>query len=307
MFSKRALAATLLAATTVTTAYAQTPAAPAAPAAPASDHTFTANVGVFSQYIFRGLTQTNRKPALQGGVDYSHSSGLYIGAWMSNISWLRENTSAIGFPTNGQYQSGGHIEVDIYGGYKANFGKSDFTYDVGLLQYWYPGTVKPPLAAAAGGCATFLPALACPKGNTLEGYGALGWKWVTLKYSQSLKDETFGVPKTRGTNYIDLTADVPVGETGVTVNLHYGRQKYKGQIPVVGALSNNTALSYNDWKVGASYALPKDFTIGAYATGTSGANIAGYGATTERFGAFFGPYPRNIAKTTGTIFLKKTF
>ncbi len=299
MFSKKALATTLLAATTAITAYAQTPAAPAAPAAPASDHTFTANVGVFSQYIFRGLTQTNRKPALQGGVDYSHSSGLYIGTWLSNISWLRENFSIPG-NTTGQYQSGGHLEMDIYGGYKANFGKSDFTYDVGLLQYWYPGTVKPAIGPFA---CTYGP-LACPKANTLEGYGALGWKWVTLKYSQSLKHETFGVPRTRGTNYIDLTADIPVGETGVTINTHYGRQKYKGQIPAVGVPSNSTIFSYSDWKLGASYALPKDFTIGAYASGTSGANKLGYGGVSE---VPAGPYPRNIAKTTGTIFLKKTF
>ena len=301
MFSKRALAATLLAATTVTTAYAQTPAAPAAPA---SDHTFTANVGLFSQYIFRGLTQTNRKPALQGGLDYSHSSGLYIGTWLTNISWLRENFSVPG-NTNGQYSSGGHLEMDIYGGYKANFGKSDFTYDVGLLQYWYPGNVRPgfgPFACTYG-------ALPCPKANTLEGYGALGWKWVTLKYSHSLKNETFGVPKTRGSNYIDLTADVPVGETGVTINLHYGHQKYKGQIPAA-ALSNNI-FSYSDWKVGASYALPKDFTVGAYASGTTGASFLAYGSVGEGAGVgaarVTGPYPNNIAKTTGTIFLKKTF
>ena len=297
---RKALVTSLIAATTATTAYAQTAPAPAAaaPAAPASPHTFTANVGVFSQYIFRGLTQTNRKPALQGGMDYSHESGIYVGTWLTNISWLRENLSVPGF-TTGQYQDGGRIEIDIYGGYKANFGKSDFTYDVGLLQYWYPGSAKPTIGPLP---CTYGP-LACPKGNTLELYGALGLKWVTLKYSHSLKDETFGVPTTRGTNYIDLTADVPVGETGVTINLHYGRQQYKGQISTV-AFNNNTLLSYSDWKVGASYALPKDFTIGAYATGTSGANKLGYGGVTE---VPAGPYPRNIAKTTGTIFLKKTF
>ena len=49
-------------------------AAPAAaPAAPASPHTFAGNIGLFSQYIFRGLTQTNEKPAVQGGFDYSYN------------------------------------------------------------------------------------------------------------------------------------------------------------------------------------------------------------------------------------------
>lgn len=57
---------------------------------PASPHTFTGNVGLFSQYVFRGISQTNEDPALQGGFDYSHASGFYIGTWASNISWLKE-------------------------------------------------------------------------------------------------------------------------------------------------------------------------------------------------------------------------
>jgi len=42
----------------------------------ASPHTLTANVGLYSQYVFRGLTQTNEDPAIQGGFDYAHSSGF---------------------------------------------------------------------------------------------------------------------------------------------------------------------------------------------------------------------------------------
>ena len=53
--------------------------------APESPYTFTGNVGLFNQYIFRGLTQTDGKPALQGGFDYVHASGFYAGVWGSNI------------------------------------------------------------------------------------------------------------------------------------------------------------------------------------------------------------------------------
>lgn len=288
MFKQTVLAGLISAAFVAGSALAQTPAAPAAPASP---HTFTGNVGLYSQYIFRGLTQTNGRPALQGGLDYSHSSGLYIGTWLTNISWLRES-----FPATTQYQSGGRIEIDVYGGYKANFGKSDFTYDIGLLQYIYPGSPKP----TVGPTPCFYGTVACPKADTLELYGALGWKWITLKYSHGLDTKAFGVPNSRGTNYIDLTADVPVGETGFTVNLHYGKQTFKGQNPTI--LSNNTLFSYSDWKAGVTYALPKDFTIGAYATGTGGANNLGYGSVAQG-----GAYPKNIAKTTGTLFIKKTF
>ena len=238
---------------------------------------------------------------MQGGFDYSHESGFYLGTWASNISWLKENLSSTAGGVTGQYSDGGSMEWDFYGGYKSTFGKSDFTYDIGLLYYWYPGTVK------AFPTCSFGP-LSCPKANTTELYGALGWKWVTVKYSHSISDKTFGVPDTKGTYYLELNADVPIGESGLTANLHLGKQKYKGQIPTL-PLNNNTLLSYTDWKVGLSYALPKDFTIGAFASGTGSANVLGYGAINERgsLPGSFGPYPRNIAKTTGTVFIKKTF
>jgi len=130
---------------------------------PASPHTYTGNVGLFSQYIFRGLKQTNGEPALQGGLDYAHASGFYAGTWGSNISWLKENFS--GATVAGQYDRGGSLELDIYGGFKGSIGKTDFGYDVGLLYYWYPGDVTP-------GC-TYGTATACPKADTLELYGAL--------------------------------------------------------------------------------------------------------------------------------------
>src|SRR3954467_4253717 len=93
-----------------------------APAAPASPHTLTGNFGFFSQYIFRGLTQTDRKPALQGGFDFAHKSGFYAGTWASNISWLQDSNA---------YSRGGSLEWDFYGGWKPTIG--DFTFDIGTL------------------------------------------------------------------------------------------------------------------------------------------------------------------------------
>ena len=100
--------------------------ADAKPAEAKSPHSLTANVGLFSQYIFRGLTQTNRDPAVQGGFDYAYDTGgptVYVGTWASNISWLHDG---------GQYSSSS-LENDWYGGLRGNIGKSDFTYDVGFL------------------------------------------------------------------------------------------------------------------------------------------------------------------------------
>jgi uncharacterized protein (TIGR02001 family) len=245
----------------------------AATAAEQSPHSITGNMGLYSQYIFRGLTQTDRDPALQGGLDYSHSSGFYLGTWASNISWLRDF---------GSYRSGGSLEWDFYGGYKGAIGKSDFGFDVGLLQYYYPGDVT------AGGT----------KADTLELYGALSWKWLSAKYSHSLDKKTFGVADSRNTWYLDLSANFPLTDK-LNIQAHWGKQKFKGSIANV---SNDSQASYEDWKLGVTYALPKDFTVGAYYTGTdmSAAQKAFY--TTPA-----GAGSRFLGKDTFTVFLQKTF
>jgi uncharacterized protein (TIGR02001 family) len=268
MFKKSIIAGLTAAALGSVTAQAQQ--------APASPHTITGNLGLFSQYIFRGLTQTNEEPALQGGMDYSHASGFYVGTWGSNVSWLRDG---------GSYTAGGSLELDIYGGFKGSIGKSDFGYDVGLLYYWYPGDVVPGLW----------------KADTLEVYGALSWKFLSAKLSYSLQDETFGVPDSRGTTYLDISANYPIPNTKLSVVAHYGIQTFEGQTPGL-TVDNDTLYSYKDWKLGVNYSLPKDFTVGVFYTDTSGVNNAGYGSTAQG-----GVYPKNIADSAVTIFVSKTF
>lgn len=285
MFRKTLMAGAIGAALSVPGVVLAQVAAPAdaKPAEAKSPHTLTGNVGLFSQYIFRGLNQTDRRPAIQGGFDYGHSSGLYAGTWASNISWLQDSRT---------YTSGGSVEWDFYGGIKGSIDKSDVSYDAGLLYYYYPGNTAP----------------GAPRADTLEAYGSLGWKWLSAKFSVSLDDETFAVRDSRGTWYLDLTATVPLGEfskplEGLSFIAHYGRQKYNGtDARNVFGRSNDNLFTYNDYKIGLSYALPKDFTIGAYYTDTSGNNPLGYGSVGEG-----GPFPRTIAKSFGTVFIQKTF
>jgi uncharacterized protein (TIGR02001 family) len=251
-------------------------------AEPASPHTLTGNVGFYSQYIFRGLTQTNRDPAIQGGFDYSHSSGFYLGTWGSNISWLRD-----GSPTPA-YSNSGSLEWDFYGGWKWGFAP-DWTLDLGGLYYWYPGDASPGL----------------PKADTFELYAGLSWKWLSAKFSYAVSNKVFGVADADGTYYVDFGLNVPLGDlskemTGWTIFAHYGIQKFRGGPP--SPTSNDDLYSYNDWKLGISYALPKDFTIGAFYSDTGSLNNAGYGSVAEG-----GVYPRNLGKGTGTIYIQKTF
>jgi uncharacterized protein (TIGR02001 family) len=247
-----------------------------------SPHTFTANVGLYSQYIFRGLAQTDEEPAIQGGFDYSHASGFYAGVWASNVSWLRDN---------GSYRSGGSAEFDLYGGYRMSFG--DVGVDVGYLKYWYPGNT------AAG----FIDA------DTDELYAAASWKWFSLKYSHSLGD-TFGVRDADGTYYLDFSLSVPVGDTGLTLGAHYGVQEYKGRdfALVAGCADNDACYSYNDWKISAAYDLGKlgnklsGTTLGVMYTDTSSANNLGYGSVAQG-----GVYPSNIADSQVAVWVQKVF
>jgi uncharacterized protein (TIGR02001 family) len=280
--------------------------APAQAAEPASDHTITGNVGLFSQYVFRGMKQTNGDPALQGGFDYSHSSGFYAGTWGSNISWLKENVSGPGGQV-GTYGGGGSLELDFYGGYKWGFAP-DWTLDIGTLYYYYPGDINTAFATTA----TPSGLIGTPKANTWEIYTGVSWNWLSAKFSYSLDDKTFGVLDSSGTYYIDLTAAYPVPDTKLTLIAHYGIQKFSGTDPrnavLPGPAADNDALfSYEDWKLGVTYGLPKDFTVGFYYTGTSGANKTGWGSYNDIGSNGAGVYPKDLSKSTGTIFITKTF
>lgn len=271
--------------------------------APPPPFTLTANVGLYSQYVFRGLTQTNEDPAIQGGFDFTHSSGFYLGTWASNISWLKENNTTSGNASSGTYKNGGSMEWDFYGGFKKTYG--DFGFDVGLLQYYYPGDI----VTGSG----------FSKADTLEAYVAGSWKWFTLKYSQSISNKTFGVADSNGTNYLDLSAAFPIGETGLTLGAHYGMQKYKGKDPLLNGTNrdNDSVYSYDDWKVSLAYDMGKmsksleGVTLGVAYTDTNSATCQGYGAYNQtcNVSGFSGPgvFPKNIAKEQTTVYISKTF
>ena len=218
MFKKIAVASAVAAALGSGIAQAQTP--------PASPHTISANVGLYSQYIFRGLTQTDGDPALQGGADYSHSSGFYAGFWASNIEWTKNNN----FGAPGSYIDGGDVEIDFYGGYKWGFAP-DWTLDLGTLYYYYPGDVVPGFA----------------KADAWEIYAGLSWKWLSAKYFYAVNNKNFQFTNSDGSWYLDLSANVPLGDfwkpaTGFTVVAHWGKQEFKGN---TGAFSNDIC-SYAD-------------------------------------------------------------
>jgi uncharacterized protein (TIGR02001 family) len=258
-----------------------------------SDFTTSGSVGLFSQYIFRGLTQTDRDPALQGNFDINHTSGLYLGMWGSNVSWLRDQYGIGNQNADNQspYKSGGSLEIDIYGGFKSDIGKTGLGIDLGALQYYYPGTER----GRENGFA---------KANTTEVYGALSYGWLQAKYSHVVSKDAWGfgvatgvsTVDAKGTYYAELNATLPIGELigggplkGLSGIAHYGKQEF----------DNDAGLSfpsYEDYKLGLSNAFDNGVVIGAFWTDTKGARD---GAWTYN--------GRNIGKETGTVFLQKTF
>lgn len=181
--------------------------------APASPHTVSFNVGLASEYSYRGISQSDNSPALSAGADYSHSSGVYLGTWVSTITWL-EDTKV--------YDSSA-VEVDIYGGYKMELVK-DLGIDVGFLRYQYPGTL------ATGAVSP----------NTTEVYGALNYKMINLKYSRSTTN-LFGYADTKGSGYLEVNANIDIAE-GTQLNLHFGSTKVK----------DLSAADYTDVKIGVT-------------------------------------------------------
>ncbi|PTD97830.1 TorF family putative porin [Pseudothauera lacus] len=185
-------------------------------AALAEDIPFSANVSIVSDYAFRGVSQTDQRPAIQGGFDYAHDSGLYVGVWASNVSWLSDLDAR-----------GSSLETNLYAGYAAEIGPIGL--DVGLLQYYYPGDFDSAWKAANG--------MKSP--NTLEGYVGVSWAFLSFKYSHSFTN-LFGTADSKGSDYYDLSLSYEVMD-GLTLDAHYGYSDI------------HNADNYEDWKLGATY------------------------------------------------------
>ena len=157
------------------------------------DYTLAYNVGVTTDYRFRSIAQSSFKPAVQGGVDFSHKSGAYAGVWGSNVNWVKDFAGA----------TEGSLEVDLYGGYKGELMKG-LGFDVGLIGYLYPSNN------------------AKTNANTTEIYTALTYGLVTAKFSHSLSNFVANA-NSSGSQYIEIAATFDVGN-GFSLAPHIGRQ-----------------------------------------------------------------------------------
>ena len=182
----------------------------------------TATAGVVSQYIFRGLSQSDENPALQLGAEYAHTSGLYAGAWGSNVDF-NDGDEAV-------------AEVDLMAGWRTAHDK--LTLDFGGIYYWYPGAdgdldydyVEAKIAAGydfdifnLAGALFYSPDFFAGSGNSFYASADAG---VPLPYDLTLKghygyqwidDEgDFGSP-----DYADWSAGLAYNFKGVDLSINY--------------------------------------------------------------------------------------
>ena len=197
----------------------------------------TGNASLVSDYRFRGISQTYLGPAIQGGADYAHSSGFYVGNWNSSVATQ-------------VFNGGSGIEMDFYGGWKKSFG--DVGIDLGTIYYYYP---RAEFQGTAGNA----------KFDNWEIYAGASWKWLSGKFYYAVSDY-FGLSSEQsaggywtnrdtgallgstsdssGTWYLDLTATVPVNKE-LSIVAHYGMLE----------VNKYSELDYKDWKLGVTYDL----------------------------------------------------
>lgn len=186
--------------------------------------TVSGTAAVTSDYVFRGVSQTNRDPAVQAGFEWVEA-GFYAGTWGSSVSWLSDLSADAA-------KISSSLELDAYAGYRGAINGA-VSFDIGAIYYAYPGHFPAGFNDA----------------DTAELYGAITFNLFTAKYSYALTD-LFGYADSHGSGYLDLAANVPLADTW-TLNLHAGQQW----------IESNEDFEYIDWKVGVTKAFATGFSL----------------------------------------------
>ena len=237
------------------------PAVAAAPAEPASPWTFTMNLGLYSEYMFRGVSLSDG-PALQGGADLGHSSGFYVGTWFSNIdAYYYGRNKALG-------TDGNKYEVDFYGGYAHTFENGFGVNVLGNYYKYFDGERANNFLDD-----TFaFPAIRQRKQDSFEASIALSYKWLTYTYYNVLTDY-YGLDRTN--------KDFIVTKKGDTDGAEYHELKVNYTLPI-GDLNFMAKVGYQrtpglqgsqgDMAIG----LNRNFSLPAGGKPIEGFNAGGY-------------------------------
>jgi uncharacterized protein (TIGR02001 family) len=221
-------------------------------------YTLTGTASLVSEYISRGMHMNWGNPALQGSIDFFHSSGWYATLWASQV--------------DDKYYANGSTEVDVLAGFRGAFDKH-WGYDIGLGAYFYPGANWGRLKPSPW-----------PDGryDTVEATFAISYDWLSLKYSHTLTDyygyDDRTVPlmvynsgvlggvksghDTKGSGYLEANANYDLGN-GYLLGLHAAYQH----------VTHRNRLDYSDYRAGITKSLPKGWSAALNYTTTHNADI----------------------------------
>ncbi len=172
---------------------------------PAPGWTSSGNVTLVSDYIFRGVTQTQGKPTVQANLDWVHAGGLYLGGFASGVSYAA-------------YNNGSRTEIDLYGGYRHALSADD-NIDGGIVTYWYPGARY----TGAGREVTYH-TQDLKLGLNLGTFNVYGWLTLSRHFFGFAIDPASGsYADSRGTTYLETNWNPDLGN-GLAANLHVGYQ-----------------------------------------------------------------------------------
>lgn len=223
--------------------------------------TLTGNAGLFSDYRFRGFTQTDYKPSFQGGFDLALASGFYVGSWNANVE-----------PS---LYRGATLEMDVYAGCKFTVGS--LSLDLGAITYRYPTRADTGRVGEV---------------HHEEVYLGVSYGVLSAKYFHQLGNYFGfgdGTPVDTKGGYLDLSAATDLG-SGWGLNAHLGHQTIRHATnPIIGL----KATAVDDYKLGVTKDLKgwianaawvtagrKDyFTTGTLAPGPAGKGAVVVGIT----------------------------
>ncbi len=183
------------------------------------------NGSLASDYRFRGVSQTDGQMAIQGGFDYAHESGLYVGTWASNVDSNFLGTDGVD----------PQIELDLYAGYGMELANG-VGLDFGVLQYFYPGSDG-------------IPAPAESSADTTEFY--VGASYGDFSAQLNYSDELSFIWSSESAWYLNVGYETTLmNDIGLSISVGHSF----GDAYDVGPTSPAAGApdSYTDWSVGVS-------------------------------------------------------
>ncbi len=195
------------------------------------------NVALTSDYRFRGISQSDESPAIQGGFDAEFSPGFYLGVWGSSVDFDSNDAAD------------GSLELDYYGGWSSAIGDTDFGVDVGYIYYDYPGDNG-------------------AEGDYQEVYVSGSWKdlSVTVNYSDDYYLES--------DEYWRYSAEYSFS---LSENLSVGLQAAYNEVEANGGFFATDTDSYADYSVSLTYSVAGvDLSVAYVGTDLDDDDVFGY-------------------------------